>query len=232
MTFDKINIENKLYNYIWNSIFKTAKEKKFISELMLNTEVLVFGGVVREYILNNLQPLKHRDIDFVVLDFNSQTKRVLEPLIVSINSFGGYKLLLNDKTIDLWKFEDTWAFTKMPLFNNFINYLPETSFFNLNAVALSMNNKELIFTDDFIKFLDDNILDITFKPNPLPALCVVKTFEYYKKYSVEISNNLIKYLKLNCKHHICELEEVQIRHYGEIKYSTSEVSLFLSQYGI
>ena len=54
-----------------------------------------------------------------------------------------------------------------------------------------------------------------------------KTYEYFKKYNPKLSERLIKYLKgnFNLKKQN-ELQEIQAKHYGHIKFSPKELLHF------
>ena len=108
--------EDKLTNYIWNKLFISAKEKKFLSDILKETDIVVFGGVVREFVLNDFNQVEHRDIDLVVVNLDQSVEKLLEPYLIRKNSFGGYKLRIDKKEIDLWKLAETWGIKKMGLF--------------------------------------------------------------------------------------------------------------------
>ena len=230
--FNKKLIEEKLINYIWNKLFISAKEKKFLSDILKHTDILIFGGVIREFILNDLQKVEHRDIDLVITSINEKIEDILSNFLVKRNSFGGYKLKVNDKDIDLWKLDETWGIkNKAPLFNNVSEFLPETSFFNINAVAFSLKSNKLLLSEGFKNFLDKRILDIEFKPNPLPALCFIKTYEYILKYKVSLSNKLIDFLATNINSKmIKDFDKIQSKHFGFQKFSIDELSDFYNNF--
>lgn len=223
--FDNELVEKKLTNYIWNKLFISGKEKKFLTNLLTLTDVIVFGGVVRDFVLNKLKQVDHRDIDLVVVNLDSDVEKILQPYLINKNSFGGFKLKIDKKEIDLWKFEETWGIkNKLPLFNSIPEYLPHTSFFNINAIAFSIKNQNLVLSESFKKVYYEEILDIEFIPNPLPALCLIKTYEYVQKYELKLSDKLVEYLKKNIKHRKqYELRDIQMKHYGGIKYSNKEL---------
>ena len=224
-------IEERLKNYIWNKLFISAKEKRFLSHILKYSDILIFGGVIREFVLNNFQKVEHRDIDLVITNLNDEVKNYLNNYLVRINSFGGYKLKVNNKDIDLWKLGETWGIkNKAPLFNDVTDFLPETSFFNINAVAFSLKNNNLLYSEKFKKFLSDRELDIEFKPNPMPGLCFIKTYEYKLKYKVSISDKLIKFLTSTIdEKNINSLDEIQKKHFGFQKFSIKELNQFRNE---
>ncbi|MHB8336110.1 MAG: hypothetical protein ACYDEE_01685 [Ignavibacteriaceae bacterium] len=226
--FNQELIEDKLKNYIWNKLFVTAKEKLFLSNILKLTDILVFGGVIREFVLNNLKQIDHRDVDLVVVNLNEEIETYLNPYLIRKNSFGGFKLKVNAKDIDLWKLGETWGIrNKAPLFTDATEFLPETSFFNLNAVAFSISNNKLHYSEGFENFVNTRILDIEFTPNPLPSLCLLKTFEYTKKYKLDIAPKLVKYLVTNFNEKKTnEISNQQVKHYGNILYSQKEILEF------
>ncbi len=228
--FNKKLIESKLKTYIWNQLFITGGEKRFVSDILKFTDILVFGGVIREFVLNNFQKVDHRDIDLVITSINNELNEYLNRFLIRKNSFGGYKLKIKEKEIDLWKLDDTWGIKKVPLFNNVSEFLPETSFFNLNAVAFSLGKNELYYSEGFSKFLNERILDIEFKPNPLPVLCFIKTYEYTKKYKISLSEKLIEFITSNINSKtIKDTYTIQNKHFGRQEYSINELTDFYNK---
>lgn len=229
--FDQRKIEDKLNNYIWNKLFITAKEKKFLSNILRYTDIIVFGGVIREFVLNNLKQIDHRDVDLVVVNLNDSIEELLKPFLIRKNSFGGYKLRIDQKDIDLWKFSETWGIkNSFPLFYSMTDFLPHTSFFNINAIAFSLVNKKLIYSESFKKFLLDRVLDIEFIPNPIPSLCLIKTYEYVLRYKLELSSKLINYMIENFETiKKDEIHDLQIKHYGSVKFSQKEILDFYNK---
>ena len=82
--------------------------------------------------------------------------------------------------------------------------------------------------DDFKKGIEERRLDITFEPNPLPALCIIKTIEYYMEKGFKIGERLIQFIERKEKHLSADdLTNIQYRHYGEIKYSPDDIRKYI-----
>lgn len=228
--FDEILITKRINNYVWNKLFVTAKEKKFLSDILKDTDVMIFGGVIREFVFNNFQKVDHRDIDLVIVNKSKNIEDLLNKYLLNRNSFGGYKLKIDNKDIDIWEFNTTWAIkNQYPLFYSMTEFLPNTSFFNINAVVFSIGKNKLLASDGFIKFFEDEVLDIEFGLNPLPSLCLIKTFEYHEKYKLKLSPSIKNYITKNFKDAKLDLTKTQIKHYGKIKYSEIELNKFFSK---
>lgn len=194
--------------------------KHFIDLISNHCEVLIFSGVIRNFFIKHKGEL--RDLDLVL-------NRIDNPRIADFfskytfrkNSFGGYKVEINNLPIDIWELDSTWALNnskvELELFNDY--NLPNTVFFNFSAVAFNYNTKKFIASDSFIKFLETKEIDLVLEDNPLPALCIVNTIHYKVKYQLEISTNLKKYYAKNFDTFSQkDYENIQIKHFKKILY--------------
>ena len=111
-----VDIQNqiiKFHNYL-NNIFSDEKMFEMISELNRNGRIFIFGGTVRNFFENEKIFQMPRDVDIVFKSENGN-KEILENIVLkyfkfSKNRFNGLKIKLDKLKIDIWNFEDTWAF--------------------------------------------------------------------------------------------------------------------------
>lgn len=227
---DNQKYSNKFKIY-FNSLFQTEEETSFINIIKNSTDSLVFGGIIRDYFKNDYE---HRDIDIVVKSNNIPLfKEEIGKFIISENRFGGFKLLINNKSIDLWFVEETWAIKNFLRFNSIslpgIEYekmLPLTVFFDITAAVYSITEEKLYMLDGFISFIENKkkVLNIVLEDNPFPALCIIKAFEYTEKYNLDFSKDLKAYILKYYKIKSDELISTQIKHYGYLKFSMEQLN--------
>ncbi len=195
----------------------------FLSDIKKLTNVYLFSGVTRNYFLNRKNE-RLRDIDFIIeeeIDFGS----LFPNYKPRKNSFGGYKIEIDGLTIDLWQIEKTWGLNHGQLSLDFslLESLPKTTFFNFSSIIYSLNDRKFIVGKPFLKFLYYKKLDIVLEANPLPSLCIVNTFYYSDKYNLKLSDKLVEYIMKNYSDHVEEFDNIQLKHFGEIKYNTNKL---------
>lgn len=214
------DVFEEMFPVHFSRFFVTDEEVNFINTLKNNTELFVFSGVLRDFLLqyNKETP---RDFDFVVSEVNDSIKQVLSRYLIRKTQLGGYKCRINDKEIDIWTIQDTWAIKKYRPFY-LQNYLPLTAFFNITAAVYNLTTCKLYIHDRFKDFLEDKKhrkLDIILEDNPFPALCVIKTIELMNKFNLTLSDELKEYL---IRYHKVLNESdylnIQLKHYNTIKY--------------
>jgi len=216
-------IEEVFPIYIERFFSKSESALEFWNKINSINHCYVFGGFIVDF-LN--KKTKHRDIDIVIDTLSSESILLIKKYDGKKNNFGGYKINIDGIIIDLWAIEDTWAIKKM----NYINFdlfsiLPSTSFFNSTAIIYSLREQQLTFKNKFLQFIDENILDILFEDNPLPELCIVKSYQYYCQ-KINLSDKLKKYI-IRMFPHVCHrFDNVQKRHYGEIIYTIEELKCY------
>ena len=230
------------YKYMMFKVLEDNADKTILKYLLEYGDVLVFGGVIKDYLL---EKKKHRDIDYVVESLPSNVNRVLSDFEARTNSFGGLKFKTNTHEYDLWEIKNTWAIKKhffsqeSNLFEN-INYnidihdsketLPSTAFFNLTAIIYSLVERKFYYHPDFKKAISKKReLDIVFNINPIPELCIVKSFEYFTDYQMKIGDKLKNYIIDKYPNRRKKVMDIQKVHYGKIKYSKKRIEHFYNE---
>lgn len=193
----------------------------FLNRLNSYDNLYLFSGVIRNYFLGIYEV---RDID-IMLDSTKKIEPLLEKYEYRRNSFGGYKIKINNTSIDLWYLKDTWALNNSQKVFDFEleKHIPNTSFFNFSSIIYSFKDESFIYSKPFLRFLRDKKIDYVFKPNANYALCVVNSFYYSDKLHLELTDRLKKYLKELNKKYFQEYEKVQIKHFGKIIYTQREL---------
>lgn len=205
--------------------------RQIIEAISDNNDLVIFGGMIRDYILNGQGFYDHRDIDIVVSNIDDNVAGILESHAARINSFGGYKFGTVKYEIDLWITKETWALKngyEILLDICLENHLPNTVFFNITAAIYHYNLKRLFYRREFKTALsgDSKTINIINNENPLPELCVVKSLEYFQQ-GFKLGENLKKYLAETIPSLSRSiLQSIQMKHYGELKYEWDEFENF------
>jgi hypothetical protein len=207
----KNNLDDTVYNTI-NSIRQA-------------TNVYIFSGIIRDFFLNKTII---RDID-IVIESEINVDTYFKDYIIKKNSFGGFKIKVNNTNIDLWRLKDTWALKREPdLGFELAKVLPKTAFFNFSAISYSLNEGEFYVSYKFVDFLKTNTIDIVLEDNPNYPLCIINSIYYSEAYNLRLS----KKLKLFIKEHSAkypDFETVQQKHFGNILYTNQQVKEFVKE---
>lgn len=204
----------------FKSHLETALDKsvfKLLTNLSITHKVYIFSGIIRNYFLKKTD---FRDVD-VFIDGENDIENLIKYFQYRKNSFGGYKITINNTNIDLWFLHDTWALNNSQGVMAFEleKYIPTTAFFNFSSIIFSFNENKFYYTIYFQRFLRDRKIDLVFKPNANNALCVVNSFYYSDKFKLKLGEELKKHLKLLHKTNADKYEETQLKHFGKIYYS-------------
>jgi len=220
----KKNIESENENF--NRFFFISinlEIKNFISKLMTRTNVFIFSGIIRDYYLHR-ENRNFRDIDLIIYD-DLIIEEYFDNLSFEKNSFGGYKIKFSNIVIDLWVIKNTWALNQGQLkleFDHLVE-LPKTTFFNFSSIIYSLNDRQFIIGKDFLRFIRDKKIELVLDKNPYPELCIVNSFYYSDKLKLNFGDKLKEYLKLNIDQYMRDLEFIQLKHFGKIKYKSTEL---------
>lgn len=199
--------------------------KELIDYVAQQVPIYVFSGLIRNFLLGYL---KNRDIDFVLLD-TSRLKlpySMLRDIYIKKNKFGGYKLLADDLTIDVWDIERTWGIQEEKIRAN-VNSLIDTAFFNFSAIAYDYHKCKFVISDKFEKFYKTHVMEVVYERNPKKETCIVNALYYADKYEFIIGNSLRKWI---VKYYNCDYDykAAQESRFQKILYSDSLIKAFAS----
>ncbi len=224
ITWEKVDIEIK--KYIDALIAEDRSLRDLIRELIIDHEVFVVGGLIRDYLIGSKENISHRDIDFVVNEIDDNAKHILAEFSFKANSFGGYKIKTEKHLIDLWEIGMTWAIISSGYFNNLLlkETFPSSTFFNVTAAIYSINNAKLTYSEEFRKGIQERRVNIIYEPNPIPEMCILKTLEYFHEKNFRIGNELYNFIR-NKRQILSrrKFEEIQYTRYGEVKYEVQSI---------
>jgi hypothetical protein len=217
-----IVIEVESQASLFRSYLEMALDKSvwdFINALSSKGEVFLFSGIIRNFFLKKYHI---RDIDLVV-DGIENLEDILIRYDFKKNSFGGYKLKIESRIIDIWFLNNTWGLN----FQKKIEYqldllLPETAFFNFSSIVYSLNKNSFTVTNHFAKFIRDKKIDLVYAPNLNPELCVVNSLYYTDKIKYPLGKKLILHisnLHKQLRSQNKTYKAVQIKHFGEVLFT-------------
>lgn len=171
----------------------------FFKEILLQGDVYIIGGFLRD-IANDINESK--DID-IVFNPKIDIQKTLSEINVSFkrNIFGGYKIKFETCTIDIWSFDENWAFKKKLVKQNdeyMMRSISNGTFFNYDSLVFNLN-KLKSDVKNYNKCVEQKKLDILQKNI------------FYKKYNPSIEGNTLKAIYL-CSMFDLEISE-NTRHY-------------------
>ncbi|WML44337.1 hypothetical protein [Neobacillus sp. PS3-40] len=182
-------IKNSFYDVL--SIRPTAYT--FIRYLEQKSNLLLFGGCIREYYDNKFTIIP-RDFDIVLSDLEHDLDFLFQKFncIYKQNKFGGYKVKLDDLQFDIWEIQNTWAFKEKKVHFQKLLDLNKTVFLNIDGVFYDLN-RGLLFDDGFSNAISTREIDIVLTANPYPELNLARAFRYKYKYNLQFSHQLQYY---------------------------------------
>ena len=198
-----------------------------LEEVSKQTKLYVFSGVIRNFLLGIEC---NRDIDFVVEDLKNVhiPFKYLMYIRYIKNSFGGYKICISGMTIDIWDIKESWSMLVNPKLRPTPYTLIRTPFFNFSAIVYDVRRRKFIYDTDFLIFYHTKVMNVVNEINPNPALCIVSTMHYAKKYVLGIHSNLLRWI-LNHSYPNLDYELAQMRHFHTIEFSNKEILEFIEE---
>lgn len=195
-----VQIKEK-FRYRFHEVsFAGSAFRALINKLMLLGDVYIVGGYFRD-ILNDKNP---RDVDVLVDVPQNDLITLLNNEFVNynLNRYGGAKFTIDQIEIDIWTFENNWAFkNKLVKFDGLdkLNAIARGCFYNYDALVIRLNdyNYSLKYFNDYLK---TNQLDILQKNsmymnlNPSIEANILRAIYIQKTRGSNFSDNLLNYL--------------------------------------
>lgn len=202
----------------------------FVNKLMIDSEVYLFGGAVRDYIDNNLASF--RDLDFVIKSKSCQNINIENYIPAQAkfvkNRYNGYKIYFSNVIVDIWNIENTWAFENHKLSMSVENLL-KSVYLNIDSLVYLLNEDRYINNCDklYKSIIFHKQLDVVCKETPFELLNLLRAIIYKNKYSLRLSENLkqqfYKYITTNEAGMIEEFMRIQKEHYKKSIITKSEI---------
>ena len=204
-----------------------AELSKFIAELSMLGEVILFGGFLRDVALFTARGFSS-DLDIVV----DCDKRMLHSFFntrsASLNKFDGYRLEVGSWEVDVWPLKETWAFKSGLVNYNGRESLLKTTITNWDAIAYSFLDEKVIVDEDYISRIYNGELDLVLFENPsrIGALLRVLRAIHDKRAKI-LMPKLLRYLKSELEVYSAEeIFQEQLRLFNKAYFNTSEIKSF------
>lgn len=220
-------VADKFFSYL-------DEDKEFVyllRTLISEYTVCLIGGSIRD-IINQTTP---RDFDLIIDTDNETLRSHFSAYILKINSFGGLKCITKRYTIDIWSFNDNWAF-KTGLLDKQVENIPSGAFYNIDALVLDLSKKRLYF-EHYNRCVRTKVLDFVshdteyLNSNPTPAQNVLKSYYVKCKYNLNFSREVLSYIeewKNSNDDYVHDIINAEIKHFGHEIYKIHEINVFLS----
>lgn len=218
-----VNLQSKSFKVFLRQFLGEEKLWDLLCFIEKQTKIYVFSGFIRNFLLGEFE---FRDLDIVVenIDKLSLPRNYISKLNLSVNSYGGYKVVFDDFSIDVWGLENTWMIRKKGLKCNPFTLI-KTPFFNFSAIVYDFNKERFISSPEFDDFFKTRSVNVVNAENPNVALCIVNTIYYSISYNLGIQYGLCRWVSKNYRKEL-DFEGVQLHHFGRTIYNRVDIRLF------
>ena len=154
----------------------------------------IFGGVLRDIAMFGREGFTS-DIDIVIDGGWRELEGYLIRKGAAKNKFGGLRILVDDRPVDVWKAERTWAFSEGLMEYKGIHSLLDTTILNWDSILMDWRNKRLICKSDYFAALHERRLDVVFMHNPNRLGMFIRVLRHlHQKDARKISRRACEYL--------------------------------------
>lgn len=196
----------------------------FIRYFAKKTNVYVFSGVIRDFLLGEPNVDRVHDYDFVISGFNHIPipAEVDGQLAYKRNKFGGLKISKDSYLFDVWDLEETWGIVNQRVKKPDAEALTKSAFFNFSAIVFDYNKSNFIISKEFCDFYMSKKIDVVYKINPYVESCIVNSFYYAHQYGFGIGDSLKKWI-LESYSKNADYETTQVNRFGHVIYENMQI---------
>lgn len=167
----------------------------FVKSIKGASDVFIFGGLVREICLRGILPFRS-DVDIVVkIQDRSEFDSFLSIYNCTKNKFGGYRIRESRWIIDIWEFENTWAFSQGLVSPIGSASLLQTTFFDWDAALYDFYKDRLQCSEDYIANISNKVLEINLEENPNEIGAFIRTLRFLLKERARTGYKLSKFIQ-------------------------------------
>ena len=174
--------------------------RNILYQILAEGTAYLIGGYVRDV----FEGVESRDLDVVVDIKKERLKGIIESdsCVKQFNRFGGAKLKLTNIDVDIWSFDNNWAFKNKLVKlneNGKLNSLAKGCFYNYDALVVNVS-KFSYNTRFYETFLEERKLDILQKRavyknlNPTQEANILRAIFIKKKHGVTFTSHLKEYI--------------------------------------
>lgn len=182
----------------------------FVEALKLYGDAYVFGGFIRDVALGGGKSFKS-DID-IVFDCHDDSgfKAFLSEYDLLTNKFGGHRLNMGRWPVDIWKYEDTWAFKEGLVKPTSPHSLLQTTYFNWDSALYDLQNYKLLSSRSYCEELRERKLDVVLSDNPNSNGAFIRSLRFLAKARAKtgykLSNEILEGIHSWCSGDILQYE--------------------------
>ena len=155
----------------------------------------LIGGAVRDVARDGVRRFRS-DLDFVLYEGNELAfLRLMDKLGGIRNRFGGYRLQLGRRRIDVWALEHTWARTVGLRKVETLPDLLECTFFDWDAVLYDLHTRRILAKPEYFAALRTRVLDVNLLENPNPTGSLVRALRRGALWQVAFGPELTSFVR-------------------------------------
>lgn len=201
---DKHLLKRRIEYFIKSGRGGRENETALINALSEKARLYVFGGLIRDISLYSAYHFSS-DIDLV---FEGSKKQLYEVLSnyglkdVHENKFGGFRVKDFSVDIDIWSFEETWAFKHQFISPKNVESLLYTTLMSWDSVLYDIQNNQIITTDSWLTDIHQGKLDLVLEHTPNASKSLMRILRtIYGKDVLILGEKLCHFLAKSLSHY-------------------------------
>ena len=181
-------------------LYEESNLKSVLFQILIEGTAYLIGGYVRDALENRVS----RDLDIVVDIPNERLREIVdgENCEKHFNRIGGAKLILNSINVDIWSFDNNWAFkNKLVKLNEKekLNSLAKGCFYNYDALVVNVSNfsYHIRYYENFVEKKELDILQkrVVYKNlNPTLEANILRALFLKKEFGISYTEHLKDYI--------------------------------------
>lgn len=166
----------------------------FASGAVSGGDIYLFGGIIRDLAIFGKEGFKS-DIDIVVDGKWGGLVRHLIAYGATRNKFGGFRLMVGEWPVDIWRAKETWAVRQGFVKYKGVSSLNATTVLNWDGILMNWRTKRFIHDAEYFEQICSRTLDVVLTENPNPLGMIVRILRHLRhKDAAKISMRAVKFI--------------------------------------
>jgi len=195
------DLMDKIRHSIRDFLASEPEVSAFGQDLARIGDVVVFGGVPRD-LARGAEVRPEADVDLVVDCDHDELEHHLRHRQPSKNKFNGFRILIGQRSCDVWAAQETWAVKQGYRELRCLNDLALTTFFSCDQILYNLSKDYVHATDAFLKWHERQVVTLNLADNPNRDGIISRIVRILNEWEHAVDRDIVRFFTETIEHQL------------------------------
>jgi len=211
------DLTEKIRHRIRDFLASEPEVSAFGQDLSKIGEVAVFGGVPRD-LARGTDVRPETDVDLVVDCAHDTLERHLRHRQPLKNKFNGFRILVGQRSCDVWAAQETWAVKQGYRELRCLNDLAMTTFFSCDQILYNISKDYVHATDAFLKWHAQQVVTLNLANNPNNDGIISRIVRILNEWEHAVDRDIVRFFTETIEHRLTAERQAALPEIWDIIY--------------